>query len=287
MTDPEITLPSPIKLNLFLHITGVRSDGYHLLQTLFQLLDYGDSLSFKGNNQGKIVRTDLHDFELPQQDLCVRAAQLLREQGNDQDNGVTITLKKTVPPGTGLGAGSSNAATVLIGLNHLWDMRLSGEALLQLGSQLGADVPLFINGHTAWGEGTGELLTSCDQQEQWFCVLLPRAHVSTQKIFCSPQLERNSPRISLEDYASGQTRNTLEAVTVQYYPQVGLALDWLSQFGNARMSGTGASVFLATPSRQEAQSVLSQMPDELDGFVARGCNQSPLHRAMDKICKRR
>lgn len=283
MTKTEITLPSPIKLNLFLHITGRRSDGYHLLQTLFQLLDYGDSLSFKKNNTGEITRIDDHDFNLPEQDLCLRAAQLLQANGGREDHGATITLNKKVPPGTGLGAGSSNAATVLLALNKIWGLNLSPAELMDLGARLGADVPLFILGRTAWAEGIGDILTPCDQPDRWFCVLLPNVPVSTEKIFSSSTLERNHPSILMDDFRWDDTSNTLQSTTVNHYPEVGQAIELLAPFGSPRMSGTGASVFVEHTSKARAQSVLDQMPPGIQGFIARSCNSSPLNKELGNV----
>jgi 4-diphosphocytidyl-2-C-methyl-D-erythritol kinase len=283
LSKTEITLPSPVKLNLFLHITGRRSDGYHLLQTVFQLLDYGDSLSFEKNNTGEITRIDHHDFNLPEQDLCLRAAQMLQQRGGCGDRGITIKLKKKVPPGTGLGAGSSNAATVLLALNKIWGLNLPTEELADLGARLGADVPLFIGGRTAWAEGIGDVLTPWDQPERWYCVLLPKVLVSTQKIFSSPSLERNHPTISFDDFRWENTCNSLQSTTVEYYPEVGQALELLSSFGSPRMSGTGASVYLENTSKAGAQSILEQMPSGVQGFISMSCNISPLHKALGKV----
>jgi 4-diphosphocytidyl-2-C-methyl-D-erythritol kinase len=274
--------PAPAKLNLFLHVTGQRDDGYHLLQTLFQFLDYSDLLSFILRNDGKIVRAS-ERADLPvEQDLCVRAACLL-QQHTQVSQGVVIDLDKRLPMGGGLGGGSSDAATVLVALNQLWQTGLSLGELARLGLQLGADVPVFVHGQAAWAEGVGEQLTSVTLDEPWFVVLVPPLHVSTQEVFSDPDLTRNSTPIALAQFLAGSGRNDCEAVVGQRYPQVQQALEWLSQFAPARMTGTGACVFAAFAQEQQAREVVRQLALDkvqtvsgMRGFVARGCNRSPL-----------
>lgn len=283
MTD--ITLPSPAKLNLFLHITGRRADGYHELQTLFQFLDYGDTLTFRLRNDG-IISLQPELAGVPgDQNLIVRAARRL--QGvTGTGLGADITLDKQLPMGGGLGGGSSNAATTLVGLNHLWRTALPEDQLAELGLALGADVPVFVRGRAAFGEGVGEKLTPASPPEDWFVVLKPDVEISTADIFSNPGLTRNTPRITIapafEGDASGY-RNDCEAIVKQLYPEVKNSLDWLSKFGPARLTGTGACIFGRFPSEAEARSVWAEKPTGITGFVARGVNHSPLHEKLTEL----
>ncbi|KKL26079.1 hypothetical protein LCGC14_2398870 [marine sediment metagenome] len=267
--------PSPAKLNLFLHITGRRQDGYHLLQTAFQFLDYGDSLSFDVNDSGQIILATPLDGVDDDDNLIVKAAKLIKPYASTA-SGVSISIKKKLPMGGGLGGGSSNAATTLTALNTLWKCGLSTAELAQLGLSLGADVPIFITGHAAWAEGVGEQLTPISPVEPWFAVIVPDCHVSTAEIFSSTQLTRDCEPITIPRFLSGEGSNVCEAVVKQHYPAVAEALDWLSQFGVARMTGTGACVFTDFKSQSEAQHVINNLPSRWQGFVAKGCNQSPL-----------
>ncbi|MFC4259464.1 4-(cytidine 5'-diphospho)-2-C-methyl-D-erythritol kinase [Marinobacter lacisalsi] len=281
----EITLPSPAKLNLFLHITGRRADGYHELQTLFQFLDYGDTLTFRLRDDGLISLQP----ELPGvpngQNLIIRAAERL-QAATGTSLGADITLDKQLPMGGGLGGGSSNAATTLLGLNHLWQTALTEERLAELGLALGADVPVFVRGRAALGEGVGEKLTPATPPEDWFVVLKPEVEISTADIFSNPGLTRNTPRITIapafEGDASGY-RNDCEDVVKQLYPEVKSSLDWLSRFGPARLTGTGACIFGRFPSEAEARSVWAEKPTGITGFVARGVNRSPLHKKLTEL----
>lgn len=267
--------PSPAKLNLFLHITGRRQDGYHLLQTAFQFLDYGDSLSFDVNDSGQIILATPLDGVDDDDNLIVKAAKLIKPYASTA-SGVSISIEKKLPMGGGLGGGSSNAATTLTALNTLWKCGLSTAELAQLGLSLGADVPIFITGHAAWAEGVGEQLTPISPVEPWFAVIVPDCHVSTVEIFSSTQLTRDCEPITIPRFLSGEGSNVCEAVVKQHYPAVAEALDWLSQFGVARMTGTGACVFTDFKSQSEAQHVINNLPSRWQGFVAKGCNQSPL-----------
>jgi 4-diphosphocytidyl-2-C-methyl-D-erythritol kinase len=281
----EITLPSPAKLNLFLHINGRRADGYHELQTLFQFLDYGDTLTFRLRDDGRINLQP----ELPgvsrDQNLIIRAAQRLQAI-TGTSLGVDITLDKQLPMGGGLGGGSSNAATALAGLNHLWQTALSEDRLADLGLTLGADVPVFVRGRAALGEGVGEKLTPATPPEDWFVVLKPNVEISTVDIFSDPGLTRNTPRITIapafEGDASGY-RNDCEDVVKRLYPEVKNSLDWLSKFGPARLTGTGACIFGRFPTEAEARSVWAEKPTGITGFVARGVNRSPLHEKLTEL----
>lgn len=269
--------PAPGKLNLFLHITGRRADGYHLLQTVFQFIDRCDWLYFDVRDDGVIQRiTDVPGVP-PEHDLTVRAARLLREV-SDLALGVDIRIEKHLPMGGGLGGGSSDAATTLVALNKLWGLNLPVERLAALGLQLGADVPVFVLGHAAWAEGVGEQLTPVDLKEPWYLVVAPPCHVSTAKIFSAPELTRNLPAIKISGFLSGEAINVCEPVVCKHHPQVAEALRWLSQFGQARMTGTGACVFVSFEDEETARRALEHLPPAWQGFVAKGMNQSPLFK---------
>ncbi|MFT5258492.1 MAG: 4-diphosphocytidyl-2-C-methyl-D-erythritol kinase [Saprospiraceae bacterium] len=268
---------APAKLNLFLQLTGKRPDGYHTLQTSFVFLDFFDTLKFEVNPTGEVSRCDVIGGEsLPKEDLCVSAAKLLQSNcGVSQ--GVSIKLEKRIAMGAGLGGGSSDAATCLIALNQLWDCALNRTQLAELGLKLGADVPVFIFGHAAWAEGLGEQLTPISPEKKWVCVLIPQIHVSTAHIFSNSPLTATPPITKIRGSFSPGLENALEAVTCALYPQVAEALNWLGKFGEARMSGSGASVFLACDTREQAAQVFEQRPINLDGFVAQSLNEHPHH----------
>ncbi|MDH5184187.1 MAG: 4-(cytidine 5'-diphospho)-2-C-methyl-D-erythritol kinase [Gammaproteobacteria bacterium] len=271
--------PAPAKLNLFLHITGQRSDGYHLLQTVFVLLDHGDGLSYKVNSDGEIRRIYAQGemAAIPyESDLIVRAARLL-QQHSGCTQGVEIDLQKRLPMGGGLGGGSSDAATTLVALNCLWKLGLSSDELAQLGLQLGADVPIFVHGHSAWAEGVGEVLEPIEVEEKWYLVIIPPVMVSTADIFSDSQLIRDTSAITIRDFLAGHlVSNTLEAIVEKRYPRVAEALKWLRQFAPAQMTGSGACVFAAFDSKGQAEELKAQMPEGWKGFTARGVNRSPL-----------
>jgi 4-diphosphocytidyl-2-C-methyl-D-erythritol kinase len=275
------TWPAPAKLNLFLHITGRRADGYHLLQTVFQLLDVSDGLRFELNSAGTISRAYTLAGINEQQDIILRAARLLQQTGGIRQ-GVTIDLDKRLPIGGGLGGGSSTAATTLVALNQLWGCHLSLTELAQLGLQLGADVPVFVLGHTAWGEGVGDVLQPLVLPQTWFVVLAPGVSVSTAEIFSDPQLRRDCPAITIRDFRAGLVplSNVCEPCVRGHYPQVAAALDALSIFSPARLTGTGACVFAAFATEQLARQAWAELAKEWRGFVAQGVNTSPLHTAM-------
>ncbi|MFQ5995914.1 MAG: 4-(cytidine 5'-diphospho)-2-C-methyl-D-erythritol kinase [Acidiferrobacterales bacterium] len=267
--------PAPAKLNLFLHVIGRRSDGYHLLQTVFQFLDYQDELSFRVREDGHVTRVTPLSGISEDEDLTVRAAQLLKAT-TGAAKGVDIHLTKRIPAGGGLGGGSSDAATTLLALNQLWDVRLQDKELIKLGLQLGADVPVFLAGHAAWAEGVGEVLTPVDPEEAWYVVLVPPVHVSTAQIFGDAGLTGFSPPITIRDFHAGRVRNDLESIVRQRHPEVDRAFQWLVQFGNARMTGAGGCVFLKVNGRSAGEDVLARCPERLSGFVARGVNRHPL-----------
>jgi len=271
----ERAWPAPAKLNLFLHITGRRPDGYHTLQTVFQLLDYGDELTFDLRPDGVIRRLQGAAGVAEEQDLTVRAAaRLQREAGVWQ--GVDIRVLKRIPMGAGLGGGSSDAATTLVALNALWGVNWPLERLAGLAVELGADVPVFVHGYTAWAEGVGERLRPLRLPERWYVVITPNCTVSTGRVFSDPALTRNTPPIKMVDFAYAETRNDCEHVVRECYPEVARALDWLGRWRGARLTGTGASVFAAFPERAQARRAAAQVPPAWEVFVARGVNRSPL-----------
>ena len=269
------TWPAPAKLNLFLHVVGCRPDGYHLLQTVFQFLDYGDELSFEITDDGRIARATELAGVPEETDLSVRAARLLQAHARAKRVAV-IHLKKRIPAGGGLGGGSSDAATTLIALNELWGLGLQREELAALGLELGADVPVFIHGRAAWAEGVGEILTPVEPTERWYLVLVPPAQVSTAAVFADPELTRHTPPITIRAFLEGRGGNDLEPVVRRRYPEVDRALRWLSQYGTARMTGSGACVFLPVADRAEGEQILAQRPQAFGGFTARGVNRHPL-----------
>ena len=271
--------PAPAKLNLMLRIVGRRPDGYHLLQTVFQFLDRSDWLWFDVRDDGRIERAgEVHGVPA-EADLTVRAARLLQQTASVRQ-GATIRIAKRLPMGGGLGGGSSDAATTLVALNDLWRTGLSLVELAELGLTLGADVPVFVHGQAAWAEGVGERLTPVDLAEPWFVVLVPACPVATGAVFNDPDLTRNSPPITITDLVAGAGGNDCEAVVYRRYPEVAVAARWLAQFGQARLTGTGACVFAAFADRPSAEEVLTRLPGGWTGFVARGCNRSPLHEHL-------
>ena len=271
--------PAPAKLNLFLHITGQREDGYHLLQTAFQFVDYGDTLEIAVTESSTIRLSPALPGVADDDNLIVRAAKLL-QQATNTTLGAEIRLKKQLPMGGGLGGGSSDAATTLVALNAQWKCQLSQDELAELGLQLGADVPVFVRGHAAWAEGVGELLTPISPPEPWYLVVIPDCQVSTAEIFSTSELTRDCDPIKISGFLSGEGSNVCEAVVKQRYPAVAEALDWLAQYANPRMTGTGACVFASFETAAEAKQVWQQLPVTWQGFVAKGCNQSPLLDAI-------
>jgi 4-diphosphocytidyl-2-C-methyl-D-erythritol kinase len=267
--------PAPAKLNLFLHVVGRRPDGYHLLQSVFRFVDFGDSLAFAVREDGAVRRTNALPGLDPERDLCVRAARLLQEASGCR-LGVDITLEKRLPMGGGLGGGSSDAATTLLALNRLWGLNLSREALQRLGLKLGADVPVFIFGESAFAEGVGEILQPVALPPAWYVVLVPPVGVPTAEIFSSEELTRDTIPIKIAAFSTGYGHNDLEPVVCRKYPQVAATLAWLKAFGDARMTGSGACVFAGFATEQEARAVFAQRPSDVEGFVARGLDQHPL-----------
>lgn len=282
-----LSLPAPAKLNLFLHITGRRDDGYHNLQTIFQMLNYGDELHFAARDDGEInLRCEGSALdELPALDnLVMRAARLLQETvGHADAPGADIALIKHLPSGGGLGGGSSDAASTLLGLNALWELDLDVDQLAELGRQLGADVPVFVRGHSAWAEGIGEELTPVELPQRWYLVIHPNCHIATSVVFSHPQLTRDSPAITMAAFFGGPTRNDFENLVRCLAEPVNKALIWLEKFGEARLTGSGACVFASFDSQSAAQQIQQQVPDEWDSFVARGVNRSPAVEQLDSL----
>lgn len=277
-----LTLPAPAKLNLFLHVTGRRADGYHELQTVFQFIDLQDTITLTNRPDHQIMRSTSWSEVAEEDDLMMRAARQLASSCG-VSAGVDIAIEKRIPMGAGLGGGSSDAATVLCGLNLLWGLNLSNRELADIGIILGADVPIFIHGHAAWAEGAGEILTSIDPPEDNYLLIVPPAHVSTAEIFNHPALTRDSSPIKIADFLEGQGHNDLEAVVRQEYPVIDAAMNWLQHFANARMTGTGAGVFITTESPQKAQLIAQQAPAEWQCFVTQGLNISPLHDLLSSF----
>ena len=278
------TLPAPAKLNLFLHITGVRDDGYHNLQTIFQLLDYSDEVTLLRRDDGVIRRTEgLAEVE-PSDDLIVKAAQALKNY-TGTTYGADVGVIKRLPVGGGIGGGSSDAATTLLGLNALWECHLSTDELLDIAVTLGADVPVFVAGHSAWAEGIGEQLTPMDLPEIWFLVLHPGVFVSTAKLFSSEVLTRNKSILKMRDFTDTDIENIFEVIVREQHPEVDLSLSWLNQFSTARMTGTGSCIFAGFDSFEEAEKVLKDVPSKWKGFVAKAVNTSPVFEAINQYSK--
>jgi 4-diphosphocytidyl-2-C-methyl-D-erythritol kinase len=275
--------PAPAKLNLFLHVVGRRDDGYHDLQTLFQLIDRCDRIGLAVRDDGRIIRRQGLASVAAEQDLAVRAA-LALQRHTGTSLGADIEVLKHIPVGGGLGGGSTDAATVLLGLNRLWRTGASLDELARLGLALGADVPVFIQGNTAWGEGRGERLTAVTRDEPWFLVIHPGVAVSTASMFQAPELTRNSPVITIRAFSAGGTTNAFEPIVRARHVEVAQALDWLrAQIDThnaqiaARMTGTGACIFASFERAADAERIAARVPDRWNSFVARGLNRSPLH----------
>ncbi len=294
----KLVLPAPAKLNLFLHITGRRKDGYHQLQTVFQLLDYADEISLVLRNDGLITRSQNSEAQLNnipfESDLCVRASKLMQSQIQSRSiklPGVEINLHKVLPIGGGIGGGSSDAATVLCGLNKLWNCNITVDKLADLGAQLGADVPVFVRGNSAWAEGIGEQLTPLKLEQKWFVVIHPKIFASTAEIFADQALTRDCDTLKIARFLEGnrfnflseEFSNVFESVVTKKYPEVATAIDWLSAYSSARLTGTGSCVFASFDSEIDALKVLDDLTGSNHnwlGFVAKGVNDSPLKVAL-------
>lgn len=275
--------PAPAKLNLFLNIVGLRDDGYHLLQTVFQILDWGDTVRIRRRSDDQIIRVGGLDDIAPDKDLAVRAANLLRDFGA-LDVGVDIEIRKRVPIGGGLGGGSSDAATTLVSLNQLWNLNASVDELAALGLKLGADVPLFVRGTSAFGEGVGEKLTPVELPVRHYVILDPGIHSSTAQLFQASELTRNSPPTTITNFLHGAcTGNAFTPLVRARFPEVAAALEWLKPHGDARLSGSGGCVFVATESADEAGRIALACPPQFRAFRATGVNRSPLLDAVEKF----
>jgi 4-diphosphocytidyl-2-C-methyl-D-erythritol kinase len=282
-----LTVPAPAKLNLMLHITARREDGYHELQTIFQFLDYGDQLSFQARNDNELTLSPKIAGVNFEDNLIIKAARSLQSYANStgKDCGVNIQLKKILPMGGGLGGGSSDAATTMLALNTLWQLELSLDELANIGIKLGADVPVFIKGHACWAEGVGEKITPLpDLEENWFLVACPNVHSDTKEIFSHKELTRDSQilnmRHALEGQAANNGRNDCMLVASKLNPEIGKTLNLLNKFGSAKMTGTGACVFLSVASENKATQVASKLPAELTTFIAKGANLSSAHKVL-------
>ena len=282
--------PAPAKLNLFLHVTGRRPDGYHLLQTVFQLIDFGDTLHFILREDSHIRRTTDVEGIPENEDLIIRAAQLLQAETfrrTGKKPGADIAIEKRLPAGGGLGGGSSDAATTLMALNSLWECGISQNELMHMGLQLGADVPFFIFGRNAFAEGIGEKLSPVDTPDAWFVVIHPNISVPTSAIFASEELTRNTEKIKMLDFPTYLTKNgflgknDLQSVAIKLYPPVLKAITWLDRFADARMTGSGACVFARFDSEAEADEVVSRIPGEWNGWKARGLKIHPLDEILE------
>jgi 4-diphosphocytidyl-2-C-methyl-D-erythritol kinase len=290
--NPRETLwPAPAKLNLFLHVTGRRPDGYHELQTLFQLIDLCDTLGIEVREDGAIERREGPREVEPEADLTLRAARALQAATGTR-LGVGIRVIKRIPIGGGLGGGSTDAATTLLALNHLWDCRLTVDELARLGLPLGADVPVFVRGFSAWAEGVGERLTPVELPERWYVLIRPGVSVPTRDVFQSPELTRNSPIITIRAFFETGGRNDCEPVVRARWPEVAEALDWLSgqlprdsRHATARLTGTGSCIFAPLASAAEAERIAARVPDRWRSFVARGLNVSPVHALLQKSAR--
>ena len=269
---------SPAKLNLFLHVTGRRPDGYHLLQTAFQLLNWGDDMRFEASATPGVSLSGDTDDIAPEHNLILRAAQTLGQH----KHGAHIHIRKRIPRGGGLGGGSSNAATTLLALNQLWGLGLQRDTLQQLAAPLGADVPVFVFGQSAWAEGVGEVLTALSLPKRWFVIAQPECAVSTAEIFSDPALTRHTPPITVQAFFSGAGHNDLQDVVVSRYPEVLQAWEWLDQHATtARMTGSGACVFAALETEELARQIATTAPNGLTVVVAEGVNRLPEMREVE------
>jgi 4-diphosphocytidyl-2-C-methyl-D-erythritol kinase len=276
---------APAKLNLFLHVTGRRTDGYHELQTLFQLIDLCDTITISLRSDGLIERPVGPAGVPPDADLTLRAA-LALQRASGTGQGADLRVHKRIPQGGGLGGGSTDAATTLLALNELWDCGLSLDDLATLALPLGADVPVFIRGSSAWAEGVGERLTPVTLPEAWYVIIYPGVGVSTQEVFQSPELTRNSPLITIRAFFQSGGHNDCEPVVRARSPEVAAAIDWLAREGRAQLTGTGSCVFTARGSAAEAERLAARVPERWMSFVARGLNTSPVHEEL-RQCGRR
>ncbi|WP_137222675.1 4-(cytidine 5'-diphospho)-2-C-methyl-D-erythritol kinase [Shewanella sp. MEBiC00475] len=275
--------PAPAKLNLFLHVTGQRADGYHELQTLFQFIDHCDYLDFQITDSPELIlHSTISDSVADSDNLILKAAKSLKKH-TQYNGGAHIWLDKLLPMGGGLGGGSSDAATTLVALNALWKTNVSPQKLAEIGLVLGADVPVFINGFSAFAEGVGERLISVEPAELWYLVVVPDVHVSTQDIFQDPSLPRDTPKLEIVSLMGQQWTNDCQKLVTTRHPQVANALSWLVEYAPSRMTGTGACVFGEFTHSQQALDALAELPADMQGFVAKGMNKSPLQIRLEQL----
>ncbi|UPR33577.1 4-(cytidine 5'-diphospho)-2-C-methyl-D-erythritol kinase [Vibrio splendidus] len=272
--------PSPAKLNLFLYITGRRDNGYHELQTLFQFVDFGDELTVTANSETTSITITPEIPDVATQDNLIWKAATALQQYTSTSFGADIELKKVLPMGGGIGGGSSNAATVLVALNYLWQLNLSDDQLAEIGLKLGADVPVFVRGHAAFAEGVGEQLQPANPDEKWYLVVKPQVSIATVDIFTHSELTRNTPKRALSTLLEQEYVNDCEKIVRMLYPEVDKQLSWLLQYAPSRLTGTGSCVFAEFNSRKEAELVREQLPDTVSAFVAKGRNISPLKETL-------
>ncbi len=270
-----LILPAPAKINRFLHINAQREDGYHEIQTIFQFIDLADQLTFTINKAGKLNLHYSNSSINAKTNLIMRAAKALHE-ATSCNVGIDISITKNIPIGGGLGGGSSDAATTLLALNHLWQTKLTTSQLIEIGVKLGADIPIFIHGHSAWAEGIGDQLQTIDLPEGWMVLIAPPVHVATAEIFFDKALSRDTSPCKMSASLVDTGHNDCEPIVRQHYPEVAKALDWLSGFAPARITGTGGCIFAAVASQKDAEAIIEKMPKNCKGFVVHTLNQSPV-----------
>lgn len=280
MISTQTHWPSPAKLNLFLYITGRRDNGYHELQTLFQFIDFGDELSITAHQRSNQITISPQIPGVATEDNLIWKAATALQQYSHTAFGADIELKKVLPMGGGIGGGSSNAATVLVALNYLWQLNLSDNQLAEIGLKLGADVPVFVRGFSAFAEGVGEQLHPANPEEKWYLVVKPQVSIATVDIFTHPNLTRNTPKRELATLLEQEYVNDCEKIVRMLYPEVDKQLSWLLQYAPSRLTGTGSCVFAEFSSKNEAESVLAKLPDTASAFIAKGRNLSPLKEAL-------
>jgi 4-diphosphocytidyl-2-C-methyl-D-erythritol kinase len=271
--------PSPAKLNLFLYITGRRDNGYHDLQTLFQFLDHGDTLTISANDSSDITITPAIPGVANEDNLIWKAAKALQAKTGCR-HGADIQLEKVLPMGGGIGGGSSNAATTLVALNYLWQTNLSDDELAQIGLALGADVPVFVHGFAAFAEGVGEKLQPVEPQEKWYLVVRPDVHISTAEVFTHPRLTRDTPVRTIEELLTGSQENDCEKIVRSIYQEVDKQLSWLLQYAPSRLTGTGSCIFAEFLTENDAKNIRAKLPDTVSAFIAKGKNISPLKETL-------
>lgn len=280
MISTQTHWPSPAKLNLFLYITGRRDNGYHELQTLFQFVDFGDELSITAHQRSNQITISPQIPGVATEDNLIWKAATALQQYAKTNFGADIELKKVLPMGGGIGGGSSNAATVLVALNYLWQLGLSDDQLAEIGLKLGADVPVFVRGFSAFAEGVGEQLHPANPEEKWYLVVKPQVSIATVDIFTHPELTRNTPKRELATLLEQEYVNDCEKIVRMLYPEVDKQLSWLLQYAPSRLTGTGSCVFAEFSSKNEAESVLAKLPDNVSAFIAKGRNLSPLKETL-------